>query len=87
MPHRRKSLKRTRRHRGGFYGFDGKVTPGSPAWTSGTEVPVKGGKKSRRKSRKTRKTKRRGGGVPVFPSFRGEGTAGMADFTGASTKA
>lgn len=82
MRRHRKSSKRTRRHRGGFYGFDGKVASGAPLWSEGTEVPVKGGRK-----RKTRKTRRRGkkGGSLASASFQGDGVAGMADYKAVNT--
>lgn len=85
MPRHRKHTRKTRKHRGGFYGASGAVAPGAMEWKSGTEVPVTAGR--RRKSRKTRKTrKHRGGGVAILPSFKGTGVAGMADYPGATVK-
>lgn len=84
MRHRRKITRKTRKHRGGYYGASGAVAPGAMEWKASTEVPVTAGR--RRKTRKSRSRKHRGGGVAILPSFKGTGVAGMADYPGATVK-
>jgi len=91
MPHKkshkvRRSKKSGRKtmkvRRGGSYGFSGAVSTGAPNWVAGHEVPVKGGKRSRKVG--SRRRKMRGGssfGTVTGASFKGTGVAGTADYS------
>lgn len=96
----RKTVKRTRKMRGGYYGASGPIegTNGAMKWGTSSEMDgvdgragnssVMGGR--RRKSRKgTKKTRRMRGGNKfggVSASFQGSGTAGMANYSGINTR-
>lgn len=85
-----KKTRKTRKHRGGYYGAAGPIqgTVGAMEWSKGAEVATpsyaKGGK--RRKTRKVRKM--RGGNKfgAVSASYQGSGTAGLANYVPVSTK-
>lgn len=96
----RKTAKRSRKMRGGYYGASGPIegTNGAMKWGTSSEMSgvdgragnssIMGGR--RRKSRKgTKKHRRMRGGNKfggVSASFQGEGTAGMADYKGVITR-
>lgn len=94
----RKTVKRSRKMRGGYYGASGAIAPGAMKWGTGSEmggVEGRAGNSSmmggrRRKSRKATKKHRkmRGGNKfgGVSASYQGTGTAGMADYKGIITR-
>lgn len=96
----RKTSKRTRKMRGGYYGASGAIegTHGAMKWGTSSEmsgVEGRAGNSSmmggrRRKSRKGTKKMRkmRGGGSygGVSASFQGSGVAGAADYKGIITR-
>lgn len=94
----RKTLKRTRKMRGGYYGASGAIAPGAMKWSAGSEmggVEGRAGNSSmmggrRRKSRKgTKKHRKMRGGNKyggVSASYQGTGSAGMADYKGIITR-
>jgi hypothetical protein len=94
----RKSTKRGRKLRGGYYGASGPIegTNGAMKWGTSSEmtgVEGRAGNSSmmggrRRKGRKATKRKMRGGNKygGVSASFQGNGTAGMADYNAVSTR-
>lgn len=69
-----------KRKRGGYYGFDGKVGPGAPLWTKGTEVEAPSYAKGAKRGRKLRKGGTRFSNASY--SFKGTGTRGMPDYVG-----
>jgi len=74
--------------KGGYYGASGALAPGAMGYTTGTEVPVKGGRR-RKSGKKTRRhRKHRGGGRfgAVGAEFRGQGENGLINVTGYSPK-
>jgi len=91
--------KKTRRHRGGFYGASGAIIEGSggPAgmrWGTGAEVPApayaQGGARKRRakKGKKSTKRKMRGGSKfgATYAGFEGTGSRGQIDVVGGTHK-
>ena len=94
-----KTLKRSRKMRGGYYGASGSIAPGAMKWSAGSEmgpeVANRGGNSMmgsgrRRKTRKSTKRHRkmRGGNKygGVSASYQGTGTAGMANYKGIITR-
>jgi hypothetical protein len=94
--HSKKHGRKTRKHRGGYYGAVGAIAPGAMQWGTGSEmgdwaVSSRGGNAQygsgrKRKGRKTRK--HRGGmrfGV-ASASFQGSGSRGLADYVATNTK-
>ena len=95
-----KTKKRT--VRGGYYGATGAIAPGAMEWGRGSEMgdwslTQRGqnaivGSARRRKHRKSKKTMRRrkirGGGKygGVSAQFEGDGVAGMANYSGRTTR-
>lgn len=89
---------RSKKLRGGYYGFDGPLATGAVNWGRGSEMQhwadndPKGqgaivGSGRRRKSRKTRRVKRGGGKYGgVSASFEGEGERGLANFAGRTSR-
>jgi hypothetical protein len=88
-----------RKHRGGYYGFNGGLATGAPSWKTGSEMgdfavaragnATYGAGRRRKHSKKTRRTrKQRGGGKfgGVSASYQGSGSAGMADYKGIITR-
>lgn len=97
---KRRTVKRTRRHRGGFYEFKGALGPGAPAWGQKSEMgPLSAGNinkgmqygrgRKHKKRRSTRRKMRGGGGTKfggVAASFTGTGERGMANYGQSNTK-
>jgi hypothetical protein len=86
MPHKKSHKRKTRRtvkKKGGYYGFDGAVGTGAPQWSRATEVPVKGGRKSRKATRRRHRGGTRFGMVSA--SYQGTGTRGIPDYKAVDT--
>jgi hypothetical protein len=89
---RRRSGRKTRKHRGGF-DEDPRPVSKDPADTDpekeGEDPTLPGGRRRRRSGRKTRKTrKHRGGGTfgATSASYQGTGARGIADYVATDTK-
>jgi hypothetical protein len=95
---RRTRKHKTRKHRGGFYSFQGAVGTGAPNWGRGSEMGdfnarqinsgAQYGRGRRRKSRGRKTRRMRGGGKfgATSASFVGTGSRGMIDVVGGTTK-
>jgi hypothetical protein len=97
--HTKKHRATRRKHRGGYYGFQGGLATGAPNWKTGSEMgdfavnragnATYGAGRRRKHHKKTRRTrKHRGGGKfgGVSASYQGSGIAGMAEFDGIITR-
>jgi len=92
----KKHVRKTRKHRGGYYGAAGPIAPGAMEWARGSEmgdwaVSSRGGNAQygAGRKRKTRKTKRHRGGSrfgAVSASYQGTGSRGIADYVATNTK-
>lgn len=98
----KKHTRRHRKHRGGYYGASGAIAPGAMEWTAKSEMAdfaansqrgqnaIVGSGRRKSKSKKSRKTRRvkRGGGKygGVSASFEGDGVAGLANFSGRTSR-
>jgi hypothetical protein len=93
---------KTRKHRGGYYGFSGAVGTGAPMWKRSSEMgawasdissrggngKVHYGSGRTRKGKRSTRRKMRGGGKfgGVSASFQGSGSRGLADYQGVLTR-
>jgi len=97
----RVSKTKKRSMRGGYYGATGAIAPGAMEWGRGSEMgdwaltqrgqnAIVGSARRRRhrKSKKTLRRKMRGGGKygGVSAQFQGDGVAGMANYSGRTTR-
>jgi hypothetical protein len=93
---------KTRKHRGGYYGFSGAVGTGAPMWQRSSEMGqfagdmstrggngmIQYGRGRKRKGKRSTRRKMRGGGKfgGVSASFMGSGSRGLADYGGVVTR-
>lgn len=92
--HSKKHGRKTRKHRGGYYGAVGAIAPGAMQWGTGSEmgdwaVSSRGGNSQygagrKRKGRKTRRGGSRYGAVSA--SYQGTGSRGLANYLPTNTK-
>ena len=99
MPRRHTKKRRThkKKMKGGFYSFNGALGSGAPAWSTGSEMGQfavdKGGNiqygRGRKRKTRGRKTRRMRGGSKyggVSAGFGGDGSRGLANYVGSSTR-
>jgi hypothetical protein len=98
--HRKSHRKTRRRHRGGYYSFQGAVGTGAPSWGRGSEMGAftadqinagaqhGRGRRTRHRRRSHKSRRVRGGGKfgGVSASYQGEGHRGLANFAGTNTR-
>jgi hypothetical protein len=102
MPRSKRTTRRHRPKKGGYYGAAGPIVRGGDAmqWNAGSEMgqftadqinagaKMTGGRRRKSKRGKQHRKTRRGGGKygGVSASYTGTGVRGRADFVGASTR-